>query len=241
MDKDNDKIAAPAEAKTEEYVTFNALDSTDSDGSIESYSWLINNQTYDGDTVSVQFESAGDYDIQLTVTDDKGQSAIDSLSITIIEDDDEEPGGEETPPPVVIPGPDTGDTPVSLTISLPSEMPTGAQVPFSVSLDNADLPEGLTAKWNVVLIEENKMVSSHSGLETNIAVGDPGIYRVDLTLSLDGESISTTHYVLKVTGESVELPDTTEESESTSKGSSGGGSLWLLMLLAPFAVRRRKR
>jgi hypothetical protein len=76
--------ASPTGPTTGEQVTFDAAGSNDSDGSIASYEW-----DFDGDgqtdatgqTATTTFDSASDYDVSLTVTDDVG--ATDSATQTV--------------------------------------------------------------------------------------------------------------------------------------------------------------
>ena len=59
---------------------FDGSGSTDSDGSILSYSWSFNKT---GSTASNTFASAGTYSVTLTVTDDDGASATATNSVTV--------------------------------------------------------------------------------------------------------------------------------------------------------------
>ncbi len=62
-------------------VTLNGSTSTDPDGPIATYSWLINGQTLSGQTISYTFTAVGEYPIKLTVTDSQGQT--DSIQKTV--------------------------------------------------------------------------------------------------------------------------------------------------------------
>ncbi|PKP58965.1 hypothetical protein CVT91_07550 [Candidatus Atribacteria bacterium HGW-Atribacteria-1] len=63
-------------------VSFNGSNSSDSDGSITSYAWdFKDGDTGTGETVNHTFSSTGSYNVELTVTDDKG--ATDSATKTI--------------------------------------------------------------------------------------------------------------------------------------------------------------
>jgi len=60
-------------------VSFNASSSSDSDGSITSYDWdFKDGETGNGEIISHTFSSIGSYNVELTVTDDKG--ATDSTT-----------------------------------------------------------------------------------------------------------------------------------------------------------------
>jgi len=63
-------------------VSFNASNSSDSDGSIISYAWdFKDGNTGSGQIINHTFSSIGSYSVKLTVTDDKG--ATDSVTKTI--------------------------------------------------------------------------------------------------------------------------------------------------------------
>jgi len=63
-------------------VSFDASSSSDSDGSIVSYAWdFKDGTTGNGEAVNHTFSSIGNYNVKLTVTDDKG--ATDSATKTI--------------------------------------------------------------------------------------------------------------------------------------------------------------
>ncbi|MHB1138201.1 MAG: PKD domain-containing protein, partial [Microthrixaceae bacterium] len=70
-------------------VAFDASGSTDSDGTIVSYSWDFGNSTAgSGVTTSANYAAAGVFTAVLTVTDDGGQTDTDSITITVTGDGD---------------------------------------------------------------------------------------------------------------------------------------------------------
>ena len=77
-------ISGPSSAQVDEQVTFDAADSSDADGSIESYEWDFGDgETATGQSVSHTFDSAGDYTVELTVTDDDGATATATQSVSV--------------------------------------------------------------------------------------------------------------------------------------------------------------
>lgn len=64
-------------------INLDAIPSSDSDGFIISYQWLVNGQILTGKIVSVTLEKAGNYPITLTVADDKGATNTKTNAITV--------------------------------------------------------------------------------------------------------------------------------------------------------------
>ena len=74
--------ATPTSGTAPLAVSFNASNSSDSDGTIISYVWdFKDGSTGSGETISHTFSSAGSYNVELTVTDDEG--ATDSTTKTV--------------------------------------------------------------------------------------------------------------------------------------------------------------
>ncbi|MBS3765225.1 PKD domain-containing protein, partial [Candidatus Bipolaricaulota bacterium] len=66
------------------HVNFYAGDSSDPDGTIESYEWSLGDgSTKSGETCSNTYYNSGDFEIQLTVTDDEGASSVASNTLTL--------------------------------------------------------------------------------------------------------------------------------------------------------------
>ena len=65
-------------------VSFNGSNSSDSDGTIVSYVWdFKDGNTGTGQTINHTFSSTGSYNVELTVTDDKGATDSAAKAITI--------------------------------------------------------------------------------------------------------------------------------------------------------------
>lgn len=72
--------------------SFNAATSTDPDGTIENYSWNFgDNAVTSGLLVNHTYQSAGIYEVTLTVTDDKGEIGVDSKTVSVIDPSDVSP------------------------------------------------------------------------------------------------------------------------------------------------------
>ncbi|WP_336023213.1 PKD domain-containing protein [Halobellus salinisoli] len=85
--------SSPADPETGETVTFDASASTDSDGSIASYEWDFGDgETATGETATNAYDSAGDYTVELTVTDDDGATDTVTETVTVSEPSEPEPG-----------------------------------------------------------------------------------------------------------------------------------------------------
>jgi len=66
-------------------VTLDAGESSDPDGTIDEYRWSIEGPTPDGpgEEITRQFQTPGEYDIELTVIDDDGSEDTDDLTVTV--------------------------------------------------------------------------------------------------------------------------------------------------------------
>ncbi|EFW93255.1 poly(3-hydroxybutyrate) depolymerase [Haladaptatus paucihalophilus DX253] len=76
--------ATPSSPAVGETVTFDASQSSDSDGSIASYDWAFGDgASASGATVTHSYGSSGEYTVTVTVTDDDGATATDSVTVTV--------------------------------------------------------------------------------------------------------------------------------------------------------------
>ncbi len=74
----------PASPQAGGEVTLNAGGSSDPDGSISSYTWTLpDGTTLEGESVTHTFAAAGDYEVELTVADDKDATATTTRTITV--------------------------------------------------------------------------------------------------------------------------------------------------------------
>ncbi|MFC3957262.1 PKD domain-containing protein [Halovivax cerinus] len=85
--------ASPVDPSVGETVSFDASESTDPDGSIAGYEWEFGDgSSGSGETATHAYASAGEYTVELMVTDDAG--ATDAASELIAVSDDGECGAE---------------------------------------------------------------------------------------------------------------------------------------------------
>ncbi len=73
----------PSSIERQATVTFDASGSTDRDGTIVSYAWIIDGVVYSGVRVTHTFETAGTFDLSLTVTDSDGGSDVATYSLLV--------------------------------------------------------------------------------------------------------------------------------------------------------------
>jgi hypothetical protein len=79
---------SPSSPTAGEQVTFDASGSSDSDGSIASYSWDLDGDGQEdatGQTATTTFSSTGDKTVELTVTDDVGATATATKTVSVSE------------------------------------------------------------------------------------------------------------------------------------------------------------
>lgn len=93
-----DVTASPATVLPGETVNFDGSASSDSDGSIVSYSWDFDDgNTGSGATTSHSYSSTGSYTVVLTVTDDDGATSDDVVTITVESSTQDPPDAEAVP------------------------------------------------------------------------------------------------------------------------------------------------
>jgi hypothetical protein len=116
-------IDAPATATAGTELTFDASGSTAPLG-IASYEWSFPAGSETGESVSYAVDSAGEYDVELTVTDERGN--VDTATVTVTVDAADESTPEESTPEESTP---EESTPEESTPEPDPEPPTDASTP----------------------------------------------------------------------------------------------------------------
>lgn len=81
----------PEIAGVDEDITFSGANSTDRYGKIVAYEWTVDDDTYDGEDVTVAFDEPDEYDVTLTVTNDQGETDTADATVEVTEDAPVEP------------------------------------------------------------------------------------------------------------------------------------------------------
>jgi hypothetical protein len=156
-------------------ATLDAGSSNDPDGTISKYEWSMNGHTLTvtGKSFSVTLETAGDYPVTLTVTDDKGTTATKTLSITVSQ-------------PVVTNQPPTADYQAS---------PNSGQAPLTTTLDASPSSD---SDGSIVSYQWSVNGQTLSGKTVSVTLDKAGDYPIILTVT-DDKGASTTIRTTTVT------------------------------------------
>ena len=159
-------------------VSFNASSSSDSDGSIISYAWdFKDGSTGNGQSINHTFSSIGSYNVELTVTDDKG--ATDSLTKTITVTDSIV--SNQSPTASFTANPTSGVAPLEVSFNASSSSDSDG----SITSYDWDFKDGETGNGEII---------SHT-------FSSIGSYNVELTVTDDkGATDSTTKEIEVISG-----------------------------------------
>ncbi|CCQ36766.1 probable secreted glycoprotein [Natronomonas moolapensis 8.8.11] len=137
-------------------VTLDAGESSDPDGAIEEYRWSVEGPTPDGrsEEVTRQFQTAGEYNIELSVVDDDGAEDTDTLTVTV--------EAADNPPEAVA-----------------EASPTSGEAPLNVDFDasGSNDPDGDIAEY---VWRFDDLSSPERGEDVSHEFDDPGRYDVQL-------------------------------------------------------------
>ncbi|OYR48286.1 PGF-pre-PGF domain-containing protein [Halorubrum sp. Ea8] len=86
------EINSPSEVAVGDTVSLNASNSTDQYGEVVSYEWLIDGESHNGESVTTEFEQAGDVEVELTVENGANKTNTTTTTISVIESSDASTG-----------------------------------------------------------------------------------------------------------------------------------------------------
>jgi PGF-CTERM protein len=69
---------------TGENVTLDASASTDTYGEITAYDWTVDGESFSGETATTTFETTGEVTVELTVTNDAGETNTTSSTVSVV-------------------------------------------------------------------------------------------------------------------------------------------------------------
>src|SRR5665648_119868 len=150
-------------------VSFNASSSSDSDGSIVSYTWdFKDGNTGNGQTINHTFSSTGSYNVMLTVLDNEGATDTTTKNITITET-----LSNQSPIASFTATPTSGVAPLAVSFNASSSSDSDG----SITSYAWDFKDGYTG----------------NGVTVNHTFNSTGSYNVELTVTdNEGASDSTT-------------------------------------------------
>jgi PKD repeat protein len=199
-------INGPTEAQVGVSVTFSARDSRAAEGSrLVGFDWEFGDGAgSSGIDVSHTYESGGDYEVTLTVTDDQGLTDSDVQLIGIVEIPPT-PAPDE-PPQAVISGPSAGTVGEPVTLDASQSQCAAQCVSFAWDLGDSTTANAI----NVTHIYDS-----------------PATYNVILTITDDKGLQGTTNTQLRIEAIEAPAPVPTDEPQPPN-GSELEGINWLL-------------
>jgi len=215
---------SPADPEVGEDVTFSASDSTDSDGSIESYEWDFGDgQTASGEEVTHSYDDAGEYTVELTATDDDGATDTVTETITVSEAPNEAPTAAFDVSP--------SDPQVDETVTLDAEASNDADGEIDSyewtitppsgeteeTLLDSDFEDGSLsdADWSHDAIEDSadagvSDATSNSGSYSAYHLGGEGALVSDELDASDADAVAVSYWIQKGSEAFSENPDAGE-------------------------------
>ncbi len=194
----------------DETVVLDASGSTDSVSDMDhlEFVWMINSEVVEGGSVlRYTFTTSGIYKVEVTVTDDDGESSLDTATITV----------NNVVPVVVIDIVDSANVGESVIFDASGSFDTPSDMEkLSFTFDPGDGSEPMITSGSIV----------------NHTYSEPGIYEVEITVS-DGDAVSSMQESISI--RDMEVP-AQEEKSSALLIVVIVGSLLILLLLAGLLI-----
>lgn len=188
--------ATPATGKTPLNVSFNASGSSDPDGSIASYVWSFGDgSSASGVSAQHTFTEIADYAVSLQVTDDKGDTAVTSQTISVLAQDKTEINFE-------LQEVQADHTWKTVTFSKPFTTPVVVAGPpgFADAAPSTIRIRNVTSTGFEIRIQEwNYLDGSHSAETFGILVMERGVYTLDNGAKLEAGTFSGSTSFQKIT------------------------------------------
>lgn len=159
-DAGGDIFSIDEDLEGEKLITLNASGSTDSDGSIESYYWSVDNVIIGTELEINQLFSLGQHQVSLKVTDDDGEESIDEITIIV----NQLPTANAGENLIVNDVNSDGSEQVILDASNSTD-PDGTLIKYTWAIDNTTIGNGdyVTASFDVGVHEVNLTVEDNFG------------------------------------------------------------------------------
>ncbi|AEP29715.1 S8 family serine peptidase [Brumicola nitratireducens] len=148
-------------------VTLDSGDSSDSDGSITSYAWDVNGQAFSGATITIQPTNGQDLNVTLTVTDNDGSAATDTVTI-------------EVQPNQV----------AAVTFEINNGFRVGKELPFSI-IANAEDPDSTIVSYQWDMGDDTEYSGSNEVIHTYSSVEE----RVVTLVLKDDFGVTSSHTI----------------------------------------------
>jgi len=158
-------------------VSFDGSNSSDLDGSIETYHWNFGDGfTKEGEVVSHRFDSGGTYEVELRVTDNEGNTDLSIITVNVAASSNDSPSAHF------------------------SADPTYGEAPLTVSFDASDSydPDGFIESYHW---DFDEFTSEGTGMVTTntFDYGDEFVVKLTVTDN-DGSKATTTRTITVANG-----------------------------------------
>ena len=187
-------IEGPTQGLVGAVLNFNGSSSSDPDGHIGSYQWNFGDgATAGGVNVSHKYGQAGNYNVVLTVTDDRGGSDTSTYTVRI------EPVVTNQPPVAQING--------------PASALVGEQVIFDSA--NSHDPDGQIVRYEWDYGDSAPRAAGSGESTVAHTYNAPGSYKVTLTVTDNGGLTATAHHTIVVQAPAPNQPPVAQISGPT--------------------------